>query len=41
MFSESKVELTIFDKFRSINYLKYGIVYPSFGVDQEDILGDV
>ena len=26
---------------RSINYLKYGIIYPSFGVDQEDILGDV
>ena len=26
---------------RSINYLKYGIVYPSFGVDQEDVLGDV
>ena len=26
---------------RSVNYLKYGITYPSFGVAQEETLADV
>ena len=26
---------------RSINYLKYGIIYPSFGVAQEETFSDV
>ena len=32
---------TLFFIIRSINYLKYGITYPSFGVAQEETLADV
>ena len=31
----------LFFTIRSINYLKYGIIYPSFGVAQDEILADV
>ena len=31
----------LFFTIRSINYLKYGIIYPSFGVAQDEILSDV
>ena len=31
----------LFYLIRSINYLKYGIIYPSFGVAQEETLSDV
>ena len=31
----------LFFTIRSINYLKYGIIYPSFGVAQDETLADV
>jgi len=31
----------LFFTIRSINYLKYGIIYPSFGVADDETLADV